>query len=586
MALAFSGSGPTVQNAGFYQNKSAGSTPQGNALNQAQTGIPFVHAAATPTTPVKSVTTTDPQGNTKAVTYHAQATPQTGTNPGMITPTTNADGSFTASDGSYHAANSPEAQNNKTMGSNATPPVQTPPPAPTGTPFANTVNAGVGASANSYGQGTSNVNSGTGMTMNAVNNPNSNIATAQNGLLDIAQNQTPEVKNAQGEFANFSKANPYLVGNVGNNVAAEVASGRGQILGNELGKEQEALAQNVQNALQGQGQQITAGTAGGGQALTQQGNAITGGTNIASTGTTQQGAGITGLGTQAGLIKPEANASYFGSPLSGDVVGGGNNLISTNVQQALQLVQNGASVNDPQVAKLLSISPQAQQAFNSAMLNGGTYNPTNQAATAGQNAAQSVNYQQQATDLDTQIKNLDNVSTLATNFLGSKDFLNPNEVPDINAGIGTYIGKFIDPAAKLQYNAIIGDISKFTSSILSTNTGQIPTAVTQQLQSFDPSTLNKAQLIPYLQTLKELGGNQLSVLQSQQNNSANQGSGAYTGTPTSVNTEPVATPKSTVSGGSQITNPYVQAAIGTGLNLWNGATAIIGGLATKLFGML
>ena len=131
-----------------------------------------------------------------------------------------------------------------------TPPVQTP-PAPTGTPFSNTVNAGVGASANSYGQGTSNVNTGTGMTMNAVNNPNPNIATAQSGLLNIAANQTPEVKNAQSEFNTFSKANPYLVGNVGNNVAAEVASGRGQILGNELSKEQDALGLNVQNALQG-----------------------------------------------------------------------------------------------------------------------------------------------------------------------------------------------------------------------------------------------------------------------------------------------------------------------------------------------
>ena len=527
MALAFSGSGPTVQNAGFYQNKSAGSTPQGNALNQAQTGIPFVHAPATPSTPVKSVTTTDPQGNTKAVTYHAQATPQTGTNPGMITPTTNADGSFTASDGSFHAANSPEAQNNKTMGSNATPPVQTPPPAPTGTPFSNTVNAGVGASANSYGQGTNNVNSGTGMTMNAVNNPNPNISTAQNGLLDIAKNQTPEVKNAQGEFANFSKANPYLVGNVGNNVAAEVASGRGQILGNELGKEQEALAQNVQNALQGQGQQITAGTAGGGQALTQQGQAITAGGQVANTGTTQQGAGITGLGTQATLIKPSptAQGQTTYDPATNSFSGGS---YQDNLSTVVQAIKDGHMGYTNGVDSLSGLSPTAKADVLKALgpgfdtvtsdaqatAKGGNVGT---AGTATVNANRDVYNQAVKDQADTQaaVQNVDGLGAILMDS-SQNGGINPTDINIINKKWADIKGQF-SSATQAKFDTTLMALQSRISALLSSGSPLIPSAATADAKSIVNGDASLKTIAQTLDRIKEEGATLLKTQESKKN---------------------------------------------------------------------
>lgn len=295
-----------------------------------------------------------------------------------------------------------------------------------------------------------------------------------------------------------------------------------------------------------------------------------------------------GLASLAGDVKPQANASFFGSPVTGGLVGTGlaangltgNALVDTNVQQALKLVQAGTPINNAEVQKLLSISPLAQQAFNQTLQNGGGYNPATQSATATQNANQAVTAQGAAFDLDTQIKNLDNISTLATNFLQNNKLLNPTDNPNWNASIGSYVGTFNDPAAKLQYNMIMGDISKFTSAILASNNGQIPTAVTAQLQSFDPSTLSASQLIPYLQNLKILGDNQLSVLQTQYSNSANS-SGGYTGAPATVVTTPPATPKSTGTVGASITNPYIQGVVGLGMNAIGG----IAGLASKLFGL-
>lgn len=588
-----------------------GSTPQSKALNSFATG---------------GVTT--PRGNVGVMgqpTQNIPGIPGAGSQPGAITgsspiaaaapgnyqgllPPTNQDiKSHQTADGTTQTYY-PSSQNKVSSSTDTAKPVapvtdnsQTKSSVDSTGGFNGLVNAGTLASAGSFNAGTNNVNTGTGMIQNQINNPNPNIGQAQKGLLDIAQNQTPGVINAQNEFSQFSKANPYLTNDIAfnPNVAGFLAAGQGQVYGANAAAEQAALGQNVTNALAGENQQISAGTNAGSQALTGQAQGITAGTNLANTGTTQQSTGISGLGTAAGRIKPEANAAFFGSPTTGGLVGGtggggtwqtGNSLIDQSVSSAVQLAtQGGTSVNDPQIQKLLAPGgAPAQLAFTKAMqeASNGTYNPTTQSAIAGQNAQQAVDYGKAATDLDTQIKNLDNISILATNFLNSKDFLNPNEVPDINAGIGTYVGKFIDPSAKLQYNAIIGDISKFTSSILAANNGQIPSAVTQQLQSFDPSTLNVKQLVPYLQTLKELGSNQLSVLQSQQSSSANQGAGAYTGTPTSVDTTPTPTTKSSVSGGSQITNPYAQAGIGTVMNMWNGATAIIGGLATKLFELL
>ena len=166
--------------------------------NQGATSLPLGNKAAAPT----------PKIVTPILTPSETAKP--------TTPKTNADGSFTDSTGKLHDANSPEAVNNRTMGSNApapvppvTPPVA-PPPVSTGLYGQTVANLG-NASGNAVNTGTSNVGSGSEMTKSAITNPNPNIDTAQKGLLGLAQAPSAPVTAAQNQFNAFAKARNCLI---------------------------------------------------------------------------------------------------------------------------------------------------------------------------------------------------------------------------------------------------------------------------------------------------------------------------------------------------------------------------------------
>lgn len=305
---------------------------------------------------------------------------------------------------------------------------------------------------------------------------------------------------------------------------------------------------------------------------------------------TQQGLLQQALSSAVGAVSPQMQFGQLTSPLTGNPINGGsyggNPQLQSAVQQAVQLVQAGTDPNSSQVQGLLStFGLPGLSAFTQAMqqVNNGTYNPTAQSAISTSNATQGVNYKQSAVDLDTSLKQLDTIKSLASNFLTNNKLLNPSDNPNLNAGINTYIGTFKDPAAKLQYSAILGDIKKFTSSILASNNGTIPTDVTNTLSTFDPSTLSAPQLAPYLDTLKQLGDNQLSILQNQTTNLIPSQTNNYTGTPTKVNTAPVPTPQSTSTNGAHINNPYVQAGVGTVMNFFGGLEHAISGLFSKIF---
>lgn len=352
---------------------------------------------------------------------------------------------------------------------------------------------------------------------------------------------------------------------------APIGEGNALAANNAAAQRASAIASGANMELSGNNQALTA------QGQTQSG--LTSGGNLAATG---QSTAQSALGTATGFAKPEGNTAFFGSPITGGVAGAGQGVIGGALNSALQLVKNGTSPQDAfNQSGLGAFGSLGQAAFTQALQGGNTgYNPTTQNAVAGQNASQAVDYQGQATNLDTSLKQLDTISSLATNFLQSEKLLNPTDNPDINAGINTYVGKFKNPASRLQYNAIIGDIKKFTSTILASNNGTIPTDVTNTLNSFDPSTLSAKQLVPYLQTLSQLGSNQLSVLQGQSKNS---GGGGYSGTPTSVSTQPILGPQSNSTLGSTINSPYAQAAIGTGINAASGITGLVSGLFSKIF---
>lgn len=280
------------------------------------------------------------------------------------------------------------------------------------------------------------------------------------------------------------------------------------------------------------------------------------------------------------------NVGFALDPSTGKLIGTEGGQLDSLVQQAVQLVQNGATPNDAMTSSgLSSFGLPGQAAFTRAMqqVNNGTYNPTAQTAVAGQNVSQKIGAQEQAFQLDTGIKQLDVASDMAKNFLASEDLLNPSRNKRFNDAISDYVNEFKNPGSVTSYNAIMGDIKKFTSQILATGSGTIPTDRYQTLQTFDPAKLNAIDLVPYLETLKQLGDNQKSILQSQIG--ASSGSQPYAGSLTTIDTSSKIGPDSKEFAGSNIDSKYGQAAAGGLAGLWDSISgafsSIIGGLIKK-----
>jgi hypothetical protein len=399
---------------------------------------------------------------------------------------------------------------------------------------------------------------------------NPGVNTSQQGLQSIANNQTPQVTQAYNNLANFETQNPLIQSAQASlPMAALISSGRGQILGNQLSGEQQGLANAYGQAVQGEGQQITAGSNAGQIAQNQQNEQISAANNA------------------AGLTQPQAGASYFGSPVTGGVVGQGAGLVSTAVNQATQLVQNGA---DPQtvLAQLTSAygagSP-AVVAFQQSLLNKNSgYNPTAQSASAQQTASQGAQTGGEAYQLSTALKQVDTINPVIGSFLSTTG-INPTTSPLYNQPINSYISNLGNPGAMAQYNTMMTDLQNFSSQIVASGNAQTPTAITAANALQNPSNLSLKDIQSYMNTLTTLGQNRLSVLQSQAGASGYTG---YAGSPATPQTS-TAPATSGTTPGSNVTNPLAQGIIGGGISALGSAEAGIGtavGLATKLFSSL
>lgn len=198
---------------------------------------------------------------------------------------------------------------------------------------------------------------------------NATSNAAARGLLGIAQNSNPEVQAATKNAEKLMLVQDQIANNP--NVANEIASGRGQSLTGEIN----AAQQRLTNALSGQSQQISAGQSAGQLGLSGQSNQIS------------------AQGAAGNLTAPVAGAAFFGSPTSGNLVGGntgangatGNALVDSSVQAAIAKYKAGGNVNDAR-ASLGSLGQPALNAFDQA-INGGSYNPTAQGASANAAAA-------------------------------------------------------------------------------------------------------------------------------------------------------------------------------------------------------
>ena len=269
---------------------------------------------------------------------------------------------------------------------------------------------------------------------------------------------------------------------------------------------------------------------------------------------------------------------------------------AVNAQQVQQGQQITALQNTANLAKPTGVEPSTtlvnpqtlQAGYGLGTANnpgGGTSTGANNLAAYGalqQNVAQGQQYQGQATEIDTALKQLDAITPAVTGFLSTSG-LNSTSNPDVNAALNTYYGKFLNPGNKAIFEQYIGDIKKYTGQILATNTGTIPTDISNTLATFDPTNLSAEQLGPYLQNLSQLGSLQRSVQQSQATASYGSGTTPYTGTPSTTATQNIQAPASGNTVAASYPKP-AQAVLGGAMNFFGGIGNSIGNLFSHIFG--
>lgn len=478
------------QTLGIASTPSTASSPNMSVYNPATAYNPPAHPQGTPKS--STITKTDPLGGT---TSH-QVNYQTPTAP---VPTNASDANVAGKMITDTSGNAGTAKYNSMTGgllsavqSQNTPTTTASAPSSTNT-FPGYVAGGANASTNAVNSGQQQIqNSGNGL-LNTQSNPQV-AASTQNGLLtNIAQNQTPEVTSAQNEYNTFSKQSPLLLSDVANNpnVAAEVSVGRGQALGQTLSAEHQALQGNVNNALQGESQQIGAANNAAGNINTAQGQGITAGNDVLGSGTTQQGQGISGLGTAASVSAPTVGG--YGQtqyqPLNAGQGGGqvqpGDPFYAT-LQSYAQMAANGQISAVPS-----SITGNAQlnaQLNEMAKSINPSYNPIVSQAQSGITASQTgqnAQYQQA-------INQGDNLTSQANDLINTFN-LNPNELNVGNGAIQKIALNTSDPnyqslrnylgSLASVYQPVLGDSASGQSLLDSTAKGTSISTTLNNLKS-------------------------------------------------------------------------------------------------------
>lgn len=429
--------------------------------------------------------------------------------------------------------------------------------------------------------------------------PSANYDSALAGLLNKSQGPSAEYlaatenANRYNEALKQSRINEAkgLTDNSMNPISLDSMTGRSLILQNQYGLEQSALGQayNAATAQQGQantqqGLEQQGLTSAGNLANTQQGLQQSGYNQAGNLAQAQQGLKQSGLTSAAGLAQPVGQFGMLTNPQTGQPLN--TQIFQSAIQQAQQLVNSGTPVNDPSVQALLSpfgfVGPLA---FNSAMQasQGSGWNPAVQNATAGQNISQGTVTQGQAYNLNLGLQQLKTIQPIINNFLSTAG-ISPTDVPAMNAQIGTYIANLKNPAAATQYQYMINDLQKFASQMLSAGAGGTPTGVQAATDLMNPQNLSMNQIKYALSTLDTLGTNQVAILQ-QQSAASLGGNTGYAGNPASVSTNIPAAPANPASGGIN-SNPFVEAGVGSAINLWNQFASIptmIAGLIGHIF---
>lgn len=239
-------------------------------------------------------------------------------------------------------------------------------------------------------------------------------------------------------------------------------------------------------------------------------------TALGAEASAQQGAG----GLLSGLAGQAAPVTQFGqltNPQNGQVISpaGGNPQLNTAVQQAAQLIKNGASIADATSASGLSAfgvpGTQALTALLSGS-SGGTYNPSAVNAVTQQNLSQGQTYQGVAQELSNAIQTMEPIAQKLVTFI-QQTGQNPATSPLVNTAIAN-VNAQLYPAQVATLNAAVNDIRSYAIQVLGSQSGANPTDVTSAISSFDFSKFSATDLAQFLGDLQNMANIRLSQAQS------------------------------------------------------------------------
>jgi len=226
------------------------------------------------------------------------------------------------------------------------------------------------------------------------------------------------------------------------------------------------------------------------------------------------------LNTSATTAAPVTQFGQLTNPQTGAVVSpaGGNPQLNTAVQQAAQLIKNGASIADATAASGLSaFGVPGTQALTSLLSSssGGTYNPSAVNAITQQNLTQGATYQGVAQELSNAIQTMQPIAQKLVTFI-QQTGQNPATSPLVNTAIEN-VNAQLYPAQVATLNAAVNDIRSYAIQVLGSQSGANPTDVTSALNSFDFSKFSANDLNSFLGDLQNMANTRLSQAQSAMN---------------------------------------------------------------------
>lgn len=400
------------------------------------------------------------------------------------------------------------------------------------------------------------VNADTGALVNPPANAspsNSAYSGATSGLLNIGTNGSQAYNQAVQNLADFNTQLAKQYGNIESEpIPLQFQQGREQVIARQAASEQAALQGAVQQQQTQQGQQIGALSALGG--LGTQTVATPYGTPVYSFG-------------QSGLLNPQVSGN-----------------LNSSVAQAVQLFQNGADPNSSAVQALVTpFGLGGTTAFTTALqqVQNGTYNPTAASAIAAQNASQGQTYQGKATELNTTLSQLNNVTAPIMSLINGAG-LNQQNNPFFNQSINTYQSQLTNPAAQASLKAGMAEIDTYVSQILGSGGDLTPTAVTQLTASFDPGNFTASQLQAFLTNLDNYGQARLQGYQQSEAGSYG-GATGYSGATANLSPNSVIPPNNPASGVTS-NNPVIQGIVGTAMGSLESIINAVHGVASTIFG--